>query len=212
MNELVIYKKNEIYAESQQVAKVFEKDHKNVLRDINDLMVNCSEEFSRLNYEPSTYKVRGKEYPCYHLTKDGFTMLAMGYTGEKAIQFKELYIKKFNEMQNFITSRALIKLEFPALTDNIKNSHEEPKPYHYSNELNMINKIVLGMTAKQFKEANSIEESKSIREYLTTEQLSDIMELQRIDSGFVVAIPDYQERKEMLKKYYNKKKLMLNNI
>jgi Rha family phage regulatory protein len=211
MNELVVLKKNEIYAESQLVATVFEKRHDNVLNSIREILSTCSEDFSRLNFKESNYKARGKEYPCYHLTKDGFTMLAMGFTGEKAIQFKEMYIKRFNEMQNFITSRALIKLEFPALTDNIKQMHEEPKSYHYSNELNMINKIVLGMNAKQFKEANGIDEATSIREHLSSEQLADILELQRIDSGFVVAIPDYEERKKMLKDYYIRKKQLLLN-
>jgi len=209
MNELVISKKNSIFAESQIVASVFEKEHKHVLASIRELETTCSEEFWRSNFRLSNYKVRGKEYPCYHLTKDGFTMLAMGFTGEKAVQFKELYINKFNEMERLLTSRALARLEFPALTDNIKTSHEEPKHYHYSNELNMINKIVLGMSAKEFRELNGIEDKESIRPYLNSQQLNDILELQRIDTGFVLAIPDYQERQKMLKDYYFRKRKLI---
>jgi Rha family phage regulatory protein len=209
MNALVVAKKNDIYAESQVVANVFNKEHKNVLSAIRELEMTCSEEFWWLNFKLSEYVSRGKKYPCYHLTKDGFTMLAMGFTGEKAVQFKELYISKFNEMERLLTSKALARLEFPALTDNIKASHEEPKSYHYSNELNMINKIVLGMNAKEFRTLNKIDEKESIRPYLNSQQLNDILELQRIDTGFVLAIPDYYERKKMLEDYYNRKRKLI---
>jgi Rha family phage regulatory protein len=209
MNALVVAKKNHIYAESQVVASVFDKRHDNVLRDIKELQGKCSDEFWQLNFEESEYKARGKKYPCYNLTRDGFTMLAMGFTGSEAIKFKELYINKFNEMERLLTSKALAKLEFPALTNNIKASHEEPKHYHYSNELDMINKIVLGITAKQFRKEKGIEEKESIRQYLDAQQLNDILELQRIDTGFVLAIPDYYERKKMLEDYYNKKRKLI---
>lgn len=204
MNALVVTKKQKIYTESQVVAEVFEKDHKHVLSSIRELSETCSDEFSRTNFRPSTYKVRGKEYPCYELTRDGFTMLAMGFTGEKAVQFKELYIKRFNEMESYITSLRLARMEFKDLTDNIQLMHDPTMNYHYSNETNMINKIVLGMTAKQFRELNGIAEKVSIRPYLTAQQIKDIEELQRVDTGFVVAVPDFNERKELLLKYYRK--------
>ena len=127
MNKLVEVKKEKIFCRSNLVAEVFEKRHDHVLRDIRELIETCSKEFSLPNFEESTYKIRGKEYPCYNLSKDGFTLLAMGFTGEKAIQFKELYIKKFNEMERFITSKLLARNDFPQLTDNIKIMHEEHK-------------------------------------------------------------------------------------
>ena len=209
MNKLVEVKKDKIFCRSNLVAEIFEKEHKNVLRDIRELLENCSQEFSQANFELSTYKVRGKEYPCYNLSKDGFTMLAMGFTGEKAVQFKELYINKFNEMERLLTSQYLAKMEFKDLTDNIKLAHEEPKSYHYSNEVNMINKIVLGMNAKQFREVNNIEEKSSIRPYLTEKQINDILMLQRIDTGLVLAVPDYYERQKMLNDLHNKKLKLL---
>lgn len=208
-NQLVVTKKNKIYAESQLVAQMFEKNHQHVLRDIRDLERTCSEEFWQSNFGQSNYKVRGKEYPCYHLTRDGFTILAMGFTGEKAIQFKELYISKFNEMERLLTSQQLAKLEFPALMDNVKSMHEEPKPYHYTNEINMLNRIVLGMTAKEYRDKHNIDEKTSIRPYLSEQEIKDLVELQRIDTGFVLAIPDYQERKKMLETYYHRKRKLI---
>ena len=209
MNKLVEVKKDRIFCKSNLVAELFEKRHDNILRDIRELLETCSKEFSFLNFEESTYKVKGKEYPCYNLSKDGFTMLAMGFTGEKATQFKELYINKFNEMERILTSQRLAKLEFKDLTDNIQLVHEEPKNYHFSNELNMINKIVLGMNAKQFREANGIEDKQSIRPYLTEKQINDILMLQRIDTGLVLAIPDYYERQKMLSDLHHKKLKLL---
>jgi len=209
MNNLVESKNGKIYAQSHIVADVFRKRRDNVLQAIRELEGKCSKDFWLLNFKESTYKDRGKQYPCYNLTRDGFTMVAMGFTGAEAVRFKELYIAKFNEMERLLTSRALAKLEFPALTDNIQASHENPQHYHYSNEMNMLNKIVLGMTAKQYKQEHGIPENESLREHLTAQQLSDILELQRIDTGFVLAIPDYQDRKKMLQDYYRRKRKLI---
>ena len=138
-------------------------------------------------------------------------MLAMGFAGEKAVQFKEMYINKFNEMERVLTSQKILKLEFKDLTDNICLIHDEVKNYHFSNELNMINKIVLKMTAKEFRKANNIEDKNSIRPYLNEKQINDILLLQRIDSGLLLAVPDYYERKTMLENMYYKKMKLLEN-
>jgi Rha family phage regulatory protein len=211
MNNLVEVKKERIYCKSNMVAEIFERRHDHVLESIRELLKTCSKEFSLPNFWESTYKVKGREYPCYEMTKDGFTMIAMGFTGEKAVQFKELYINKFNEMERLLTSQGLLKMEFKDLTDNICLLHEEVKNYHFSNELNMINKIVLKMTAREFKKANNIEDKNSIRPYLNEKQINDILLLQRIDSGLLLAIPDYFERKAMLENMYHKKLKLLEN-
>ena len=107
------------------------------------------------------------------------------------------------EYLEFIKSLQSAKLEFPEFTDAIMNAHEEPKHYHFSNEINMINKIVLGVNAKQFKEQNNIDKSvNSIRPYLTQQQIKNIETLQRFDIGLVTMEPDYQKRKNTLLEYY----------
>lgn len=81
---------------SKNVAEVFGKRHDDVLRSIRNL--ECSKEFTDRNFTAtSVADSSGKSNPTFLMTFDGFTFLAMGFTGQKAAQFKEQYIKKFNE-------------------------------------------------------------------------------------------------------------------
>lgn len=191
--------------DSRYVAQYFEKEHKHVLRDIKKITEpksGLSEDFRRLNFQPSSYKdASGKKNLCYLMTRDGFTMLTMGYTGKKAMQFKELYIRRFNEMERFIQTLVLTRKEFPLLTENIKLLHDHPKPYHFSNECDMINRIVTGMSAKQFRQANGIEKGKSIRPYLSDAQIQMMETLQKVDVGLLVSVPDFEQRKRYLEWY-----------
>jgi Rha family phage regulatory protein len=90
---------------SLDIAEKFRKLHKNVLRDIEGL--ECSKEFTRLNFEPSEYQdSTGRTLPMYLITRDGFSMLAMGFTGKKAVRWKEAYINAFNLMEQRILQLA----------------------------------------------------------------------------------------------------------
>ncbi|HZK02251.1 MAG TPA: Rha family transcriptional regulator [Anaerovoracaceae bacterium] len=213
MRELIPKDKYGVFADTRDMARVdslyvaqfFEKEHKNVLRDIEKITEpnsGLSEKFARLNFELSSYRnLQNKKQPCYMMTRDGFTILAMGYTGKKAMKFKELYIRRFNEMEQFIKTLVTTRKEFPLLTENIKLLHENPKPYHFSNECNMINRIVTGMSAKQFRQANGLEKGISIRPYLTEAQIEMMETLQKVDIGLLVSVPDYQQRKRFLEWY-----------
>lgn len=193
---------------SLYIADTFEKQHKHVLRDITKITEpksGLSEDFVKNSFIADTYTdSTGRKLPCYQLTRDGFTMLVMGYTGTKAMHFKEMYIKRFNEMEEFIKTLVMARQEFPLLTDNIKLLHENPKPYHFSNECDMLNRIVIGMTAKQFRIANGIEKGKSIRPYLSKEQIEMLEVLQKVDIGLLVAFPNYEDRKRHLEWYKTK--------
>lgn len=213
MKELIPKDKYGIFADTRDTARVdslyvaefFDKEHKNVLRDIariTDPTSGLSEEFGRLNFEPSSYtSSQNKKQPCYMMTRDGFTMLVMGYTGQKAMRFKELYIKRFNEMEDFITTLVTARKDFPLLTENIKLLHEKPKPYHFSNECDMINRIVTGMSAKQIRQKYGLEKGTSIRPYLTDDQVKMLETLQKVDIGLLLSVPDYEQRKRYLEWY-----------
>lgn len=187
-------------ANSLMVAKMFGKRHDNVLRDIQTL--DCSKEFHLLNFEEISYKDEYKrKQKAYAMTRDGFTFLVMGYRGKKAAQFKEAYIKRFNEMEKFIRTMIEARTQFPLLTDNIKLLHENPRPYHFSNECDMLNRIVIGKTAKQFRQEHGIPKGESIRPYLNADQIKMLDILQKVDIGLLVSVSDYEQRKRYLEWY-----------
>lgn len=92
---------------SKAVADQFDKRHDHILRAIEDLKPHLTPQFWGANFFKSEYESRGKSYPYYIMTKDGFTMLVMGFTGAKAIQFKEAYITAFNQMQKALLGGGL---------------------------------------------------------------------------------------------------------
>ncbi len=89
---------------SLNVAKHFGKQHKNVLRDIERIKTDLDENFNQLNFEPVDYlDAKGELRPAYQLTRDGFTLLAFGFTGKRALAWKVKYIQAFNAMEAEIT-------------------------------------------------------------------------------------------------------------
>ena len=115
MNELVNaveLKDGKAVTTSLKIADVFGKPHKNVLKAIREL--ECPEEFSGLNFSPAEYTdVQCKPRPMFFVTRDGFTLLAMGFTGAKAMQFKVAYIEAFNAMERTIKESTVSELPTP---------------------------------------------------------------------------------------------------
>jgi Rha family phage regulatory protein len=104
-----------VMADSRDVAAYFGKNHRDVLRVIREL--NCSVDFHGRNFAP--FKINdltGETTSHVMMTKDGFVFLAMGFTGERAAQFKEAYIARFNAMEAELQKRSLA----PALPDFTK--------------------------------------------------------------------------------------------
>lgn len=100
-SDLVSVNNNQVVTTSIQVAEFFQRPHKDVLASIRNL--ECSSGFRERNFSPSCYYRKNgnvtSKYPMYYLTKDGFVILAMGFTGKVAARFKEAYINAFNEME-----------------------------------------------------------------------------------------------------------------
>jgi len=105
MTQLVFIENNKPVTDSLTVAESFDKAHDKVLRDIREL--GCSEEFRLANFGESTYiNAQRRRMPRVVMTEQGFTMLAMGYTGPKAMEFKERYISEFHRMRETLTQTA----------------------------------------------------------------------------------------------------------
>lgn len=93
-------------ATSQQVAKTFRREHRSILRAIDALKDSLNaagadgRSFTEHNFVLSEYTdATGRTLPAYNMTRDGFTMLAMGFTGAQATKFKLAYIDAFNRME-----------------------------------------------------------------------------------------------------------------
>lgn len=201
--------------DSRTVAEVFEKRHDNVIQAIKNLEV--SEEFNLLNFKEIKYKdSKGRSYPCYTMTRKGFTRLAFGFTGKKAAQFIEEYITRFDEMEELIRDKLAYLEDYPGFTDAIKYfkdsySHSENEAkWLYANEQDVVNKAVLGMTAKAFKKRYGIPDSeRSIKPYLTGEQIKAIHKLQSYDVPFLVQGMPRGERIKQLADLADKLKLRI---
>ena len=105
---IVEYEDGWMFTTSLIVAEVFEKEHKDVLKAIDNL--ECSDTFRERNFALSSYAVATgngaiREYPAYRLTRDGFSFLAMGFTGKKAAAWKEKFLEAFNAMEATLRER-----------------------------------------------------------------------------------------------------------
>lgn len=103
-NQLVFIENEKPVTDSLTIADAFKKGHDKVLRDIRCL--KCSEPFRIANFGESSYNNKqGRVMPMFIVTFDGFSMLAMGYSGDKAMQFKERYINEFNRTRLILESQ-----------------------------------------------------------------------------------------------------------
>ena len=101
MNDLVIMKSQKALTTSLKVAEVFSKNHRDVMRSIKNLTAqNCA--VGKMFVESTYVNQQGHEQPMYYMNRDGFTLLAMGFTGRDAMKFKLEYIEAFNRMDELI--------------------------------------------------------------------------------------------------------------
>lgn len=190
---------------SLDVAETFEKEHRRVLQDIREL--ECSDEFREHNFVQSSYvNLQNKKQPMYLITRDGFTMLAMGYTGEKAMRFKEAYIKQFNAMEKALQGKLIEREKGIAvrqsLTKALQQSTENERMHGhaYFTYTNCIYKVLFGKNAKQFREELGISGKENIRDYLSEEQLRAVQSMECLVSGLVDCGWGYDQIKEFIQK------------
>ncbi len=131
MNNLVqISDNNQLTTTSLKIADVFGKRHEQVLRAIDKLKNELSDsqhnfvsaDFNRLNFQPVEYiDKQGKPRKQYTITRDGFTLLAMGFTGKKAMKFKIDFINAFRAMETELMNRK------PTFAETLLGSRELKK-------------------------------------------------------------------------------------
>ena len=128
MNEIVFRGANDhAVTSSLLIAEKFGKEHKNVMQSIRNLIGGTAENSAIAEmFSESTYlNEQNKEQPMFLMNRDGFTLLAMGFTGKKAMQFKLEYIKAFNSMEAQIKASQKPKSQLEILQMSINHLVEQ---------------------------------------------------------------------------------------
>ena len=193
---------------SLKVAEVFEKDHRHVLESIRNL---TAEKSAAKFFRETSYKNRGKEDPMYEMDRDGFSLLVMGFTGDKAIQWKIKYIEAFNamesELKRIYTERQQWQIERDKgvvirhiLTDTIKMKVTESpnKKFAYPNYTNLIYRTLFGKTAKELETYYGVKSGESIRDFFTGDDLEKMQSMEMLVCSLINCGWGYSEIKNFI--------------
>ena len=190
---------------SLDVADTFGEDHKHVVRDIREL--GCSEEFNRSNFGLISYTdSMNRNQNAYVMTRDGFTLRVMGYTGDLAMKFKEAYIKQFNAMEAALQGKRIEREKGiavrQALTKALQQSAENERMHGhaYSNYTNCIYKVLFGKTAAQLRSDFEIGKTDSLRDCFSKEELRAVQSMECLVSGLVDCGWGYEQIKDFIEK------------
>mgnify|MGYP003526524293 FL=1 len=187
---------------SLEIAELTGKDHAKVLIDIRKML----DELGILTSDFSTVrKVRGKEYDVFNLPKRETIILVSGYSVamRAAIvdRWQELEAKELLEDERK-ASRQQARLEAPLMTKALQDARarlgKESPPHVFSNDYDMIYRIVLGLPAKKYKAEQGIDDKTNLRDVLTLEQIKAIEALQRLNQSMHELDYDFDTRKDKL--------------
>lgn len=227
----IIGKRNEekILTTSRKISEKFKKEHyeviyaiegrvsenakdvkvknKGIINDLIEAGISQLENYFIL----SEYENRGKKYKEYLVTRDGFSLLAMGFTGSEAVKWKLEYINAFNTMENELkriyTERQQWQIERDKgvvirhiLTDTIKMKIADSphKRFAYPNYTNLIYKTLFGKTAKELEEAYGVKSKENLRDFFTGEALSCVQSMEMLVSSLIGCGWGYEQIKEFV--------------
>ncbi|EAK7138985.1 phage antirepressor Ant [Campylobacter coli] len=156
---------DEIFANSLQIAEVFEKDHSNVLKAIDKLP---NDEFKSSNFKYDSYfDKKSEQRRMINLTRDAFSLLVMGFTGEKAYKWKVEFIKAFNEMEKRLRNIEYEKHDKLAFRQSLGyKSQLAQQKEHYENKIKALQYDLEKKKELSFKRKLSKEELLELRKIL----------------------------------------------
>ncbi|EAH7284707.1 hypothetical protein ELL62_07705 [Campylobacter coli] len=158
-------KENKVFINSLDLAKVFNKNHRHILQTTKNQPQN---DFTESNFILSTYKdKKGELRPCYNLTRDAFSLLVMGFTGEKAYKWKIEFIKAFNEMEKRLRNIEYEKHDKLAFRQSLGyKSQLKQQKEHYENKIKALKYDLEKKKELSFKRKLSKEELLELRKIL----------------------------------------------
>lgn len=218
---------------TRQIAENFGKKHYEVIRtiegrtstktDTGETKINNNGLIPMLNqagkspleqyFIPSEYcGDNGKKYKQYLVTRDGFSLLAMGFTGEKALEWKLKYIDAFNKMEEILKGRIQVERQQwqierdkgvvirHILTDTIKMKIADSpnKRFAYPNYTNLIYRTLFGKTAKELEKEYGLKSRESLRDFFTGDDLARVQSAEMLVSSLINCGWGYPEIKKFL--------------
>ncbi len=145
---------------------------------------------------------RKGKYGGTYLHKKLALQFARWCSAEFAVMLDLWIVERFSQEQNWQRERLAAKTGYLPMSIAVDEAHDPALFYHYATEANLLNKIILGMSAKQFKKAHGVDR---VRDGLDAEQLQQFEKMQRVNTGLIEIGMDYQERKEHLESYFQRK-------
>ena len=204
---------------SLEIAELTGKEHRNVMSDIRKMLEELKIDAAKFS---ATYKTgRNNTYECFNLPKDETITLISGYSAvlRMAIikRWSELEQKELLENERK-ASRQQARLEAPLMTKALQDARarlgKESPPHVFSNDYDMIYRIVLGLPAKKYKLENGIDDKENLRDVLSLEQIKAVESLQRLNQSMLELDFDFETRKKELNRVFmrNHAKLMIDEI
>ena len=184
MSKLILLNGNKPTTTSLIIAEVFEKQHVHVLRDIKNLEI--PDNFRQSNFGLSSYtSPQNKKLPLFMVSKDGFSILAMGFTGTKAMKFKLAFLEQFNAMEQSLNNdnttwkatRGLGKSARAEITDAVKRLVD----YATANGSKNAQKYYEAITLMEYRALNFIAgnpKCHGLRDMLEGKDLAQLMTLE----------------------------------
>lgn len=161
-NALVEVQNGQVVVSSLQIAERFEKNHRDVLRDIRveiGYAQNCADPSASEMFYETTYihPQNGQEYPMFLINRDGFMLLAMGFNGKKASEWKRKYIRAFNEMEEQIKTLLAPSYQIADPIERAKKWIEEEQQRKQLEEKNQV------LIAENVELTQQLEEEKEFK-------------------------------------------------
>jgi len=153
------------------------------------------------NKDTYVYTKAGKKYGGTWLHKHLALQFARWLSPILAVKLDKWTFERIEREHDWQRKRLESKTGFLPLTNAIQNAHEPVHHHHFSNECNLINRIVLGVDAKAFKKKHDVD---NVRDALDALQISQISQLQIINTGLIAIGMVYNDRKQQLTAFHER--------
>lgn len=197
----MLIKTDDMFFNATEIAKQFDKrtsdfwkqsQNMDYLTSLTTLSGGSEDDYVRTQ--------NGGKYKGTWFHQDLALQFARWLSSDLAVRLDKWIIKKLKEEEQRRRDRLAAKTGYLELSEAVLNAHDPIKHYHFSNEANLLNRIVLGMDAKKFREMHEVD---NVRDAMDAFQINAIEKLQKINTVLIELSISYQDRKEQLEAHFN---------